>query len=302
MAPLTLLVMAAGLGSRYGGLKQVEPVGPRGERLLDYSIYDARRAGFGRVVFVIRRDMETAFRAVLRPYQASLDLACAFQSLDDLPEGVRLPPGRSKPWGTGQALLAAREAVRTPFAAINADDFYGADSYRALAGFLGSPAPREGVEECALVSFRLGETLSEHGGVARAVCQARGGWLAAIEEVRALERTAQGVRGRGRDRALLLRGDEPVSMNLWGFRPSIFASLGEAFAGFLARSGADSAAEFLIPDFVNGLLREGRARVRLLPSASRWFGMTYREELPLVVRRIRELVQAGEYPDPLWGA
>jgi hypothetical protein len=293
--------MAAGLGSRYGGLKQVEPVGPAGESLLDYSVYDARRAGFGRVVFVIRRDMQTAFRAVIRPCETSLDVACAFQSLDDLPQGTQVPPGRAKPWGTGHALLAARDAVRTPFAAINADDFYGADSYRALAAFLDSPGAPAGPEEYALVSFRLSETLSEHGGVARAVCQASGDQLHAIEEVRALERTPNGVRGEGLQGPVSLRGDEPVSMNCWGFKPSVFGALGEAFAGFLARSGGEVTTEFLIPDFVNGLLREGRARLRVLRSASRWFGMTYREEHPLVVQRIRERVRAGEYPDPLWG-
>jgi hypothetical protein len=293
--------MAACLGSRFGGLKQMEPVGPTGESLLDYSVFDARRAGFGQVVFVIRRDMKTAFRAVTRNLEASLEVRCAFQALDDLPPGAQVPPGRTKPWGTGHALWAARDAVRTPFAAINADDFYGADSYRALAAFLDSPGTPEGSEEYALVAFRLSETLSEHGGVARAICQTSGDRLQAIEEVRALERDPHGVRGEGRAGPVALRGDEPVSMNLWGFRPSVFAALGEAFAGFLARSGGEIATEFLIPDVVNGLLSKGRARVRVLRSASPWFGMTFREEHALVVGRIRERVRAGEYPERLWG-
>jgi hypothetical protein len=294
MSP-TLLVMAAGLGSRYGGLKQIEAVGPGGETLLDFSVHDALRAGFGRVVFVIRKDIEAAFRqAVAGRYEGSVEVALAFQELDLVPAGFVVPPGRTKPWGTAHAVLAAEGAVATPFAVINADDFYGAASFRALGDFLRAEASDD---LAGMVGFRLADTLSEHGQVARGICRARADLLEAVEEITGIERAGDGSILAG-DRRFL--GDEPTSMNMWGFAPGLFAELRPRFACFLERAGGDVKAEFYIPSVVGDLVREGRLRVRILPTSSPWFGVTYREDRPRVADALRELVARGEYPERLW--
>jgi hypothetical protein len=284
--------MAAGMGSRYGGLKQIEAVGPGGETLLDFSVYDALRAGFGRVVFVIRRDIEAAFRqAVAGRYEGSVEVALAFQELDMVPAGFVAPPGRSKPWGTAHAVLAAEGAVATPFAVINADDFYGAASFRALGDFLRVEASDD---TGAMVGFRLAETLSEHGQVARGICRARADLLESVEEVTSIERAGNGSILAGGRR---FTGDEPTSMNMWGFAPGLFAELRPRF---LERAGGDVKAEFYIPSVVGDLVGEGRLRVRILPTSSPWFGVTYREDRPRVAAALRELVARGEYPERLW--
>jgi hypothetical protein len=296
MAP-ALLVMAAGLGSRYGGLKQIDPVGPSGETLLDYSLFDARRAGFGKIVFVIRRDIEAAFReAVGGRYEARAEVAYAFQSLEDLPPGFRVPASRTKPWGTGQAVLAGEPAISGPFAVVNADDFYGRESYEALHAFLAG-GPRADFH--ALVAFRLDRTLSAHGPVARGLCDmGPDGLLRGVHEVTGLERDRSGVIRAG-DRTF--RGDEPMSLNLWGFGPSIFDRLRDRFRAFLAERGGEERAEFYLPDAVGQLIGAGTARVRVLETPSPWFGMTHRADAKAVSESLRELVAAGEYPDPLWG-
>src|SRR5262245_2700723 len=295
-----VLVMAAGVGSRYGGLKQIEPVGPAGETLLDYSLFDARRAGFSRIVFVIRRDIERAFReAVGRPYEALGSVEYAFQSLDDVPSGSAVPPGRTKPWGTGQAVLAGEGLVDGPFAAVNADDFYGRVSYEALHAFLAAPPPPD---LHALVAFRLDRTLSAHGAVARGLCDVGpDGLLRGVEEVTGLERApGGGVRAPSVGGDRVFRGDEPVSLNFWGFSPSIFSLLRERFAAFLAERGGDAKAEFYLPDTVGTLIRAEEARVRVLDTESPWFGMTHRDDARAVAESLRALVAAGEYPSPLW--
>jgi Nucleotidyl transferase len=296
-----LLVMAAGMGSRYGGLKQIDPVGPSGETLLDYSVFDALRAGFSRIVFVIRRDIEGPFREVVgRRYESRVEVAYAFQELEDVPPGFSVPLERRKPWGTAQAVLAAERYLAAPFAAANADDFYGAQSFRALASFLEEAASVKDLY--AVVGFRLGLTLSAHGGVARAVCQAtQDGFLSNIVEVLGLEKANGDVRapdGKGAYRSYPV--DTPVSLNLWGFTPSVFAKLRESFALFLEARGRDPESEFYLPDAVGGLLARGQARVRLLTTPDPWFGMTHRADAREVSERLRTLHAEGAYPDRLF--
>jgi dTDP-glucose pyrophosphorylase len=300
----TLVVLAAGIGSRYGGLKQIDPVGPGGEVVLDYSVFDALRAGFGRVVFIIRHDIETAFReAILSRYAGRVDAALAYQELDMLPPGFALPPERKKPWGTSHAVLCAAGQVHEPFAVINADDFYGEDSYRVLAKFLTAPVAA-GPDEYALVGFRLRNTLSAHGTVARGVCSAdASGFLTVAEELTAIEAVPGGrARNRNPDGTVReLTGDEPVSMNMWGFRPPVFEQIRGEFQTFLRENAASPKAEFYIPTAITGLIRKGTARCRILPTSSAWFGVTYREDKPGVVESVRALIRQGRYPERLWG-
>ena len=249
---------------------------------------------------MIRRDIEVAFReAVGRRYEARGDVKYAFQSLEDLPAGFAVPAGRTKPWGTGQAVLAGEGAVDGPFAVVNADDFYGRSSFEALNSFLVSAPPPD---LHALVAFRLDRTLSPHGPVARGLCEVGlDGLLRGVVEVTGLERAEGGVRARTGDGVRTFTGDEPVSLNIWGFGLSIFGRLRERFAAFLEARGGDARAEFYLPDAVGQLIEAGRARVRVLPTGSPWFGMTHREDAPAVRDSLRALVAAGEYPDPLWG-
>jgi hypothetical protein len=299
---LELLVMAAGVGSRFGGLKQLEPVGPSGEKVMDYALFDARRAGIERVVFVIRKDFETAFHEqVGSRYARWMEVAYAFQELGALPDGFPLPAGRSKPWGTAHAILAARNQVKAPFLAINADDFYGRRAFASLVSFL--KVPVEGpVDAYAMVAFRMANTLSDHGAVARGLCAVDpGGMLKGVEEHTRLEKDGTGGREPMPDGSFRhFTGQEPVSMNFWGFRPTLFDHLQERFQRFLAARGQDPKAEFFIPEVVDELIREGRATVRVLDTPDRWFGVTYREDMAAVVQRIRQLVAAGEYPPSLW--
>ena len=298
-----LVVMAAGIGSRYGGLKQVEPVGPGGEAVLDYSVFDALRAGFGTVVFVIRKDIEEVFRSTFgRRFENRIEVRYVFQELDRLPAGYRCPSNRLKPWGTGHALLCASAQVDRPCAVINADDFYGADAYQVLASFLTSPSPLASHETYAMVGYRLKSTLSEHGTVARGVCQTDAdGFLVSIEELTAIERTPQGACHKEADgRVRPLTGEEIVSLNFWGFPPSLGPQLQRLFSRFLDRNAENPKAEFYIPAAVNDLIQEGKARVRVLPTHASWFGVTYREDRPIVVESIRALIRQGLYPERLW--
>jgi len=304
MASLTLVVMAAGMGSRYGGLKQIDPVGPSGEVVLDYSAYDALRAGFDRVVFIIRRDIEAAFRERIgRRIEGAADTAYVFQSLDQVPAGFGVPAGRSKPWGTAQAILACRDAVATPFLAVNADDYYGRTAFEAMAGYLGGGPAGRSADGYAMVGYRLENTLSEHGTVARGVCEATAGLdLVGIRELLKIKRFPDGVKYTLNDADWLpLDPASWTSMNFWGFTPALFDELGRLFPEFLRKNAANILkAEFLIPEVVGQLIRENRARVRILPTRERWFGMTYPEDRPLFKAAILELVQAGVYPRDLW--
>lgn len=298
--PPTLVLLAAGMGSRYGGVKQLEVVGPGGATLMDYSIYDAVRAGFKKVVFIIRPDLEEAFRATILPrYAGKVEVTTAHQRLDALPDGITVPGQRDKPWGTGQAVLAAEGAVHGPFVVANADDFYGAPAFAAATEFLRIPPP-EGAAIFALVGYRLSDTLSEHGAVNRGACRVDAeGWLEKVEEVYEIALTEAGqLVGRGASGHVTLAPTTLVSMNLWVFRPSIFPILRAGFVRFLPQ--ADAKKEFLLPAAVQESLDRKAARVRVLDAGSPWFGMTYPADRPRVEKAILTLVRAGVYPERLW--
>jgi hypothetical protein len=299
----TLIVMAAGMGSRYGRLKQLDPFGPAGETLIEYSVYDAIRAGFGKVVFVIRKSLEGVFaEEIFNKLAGHVPVEYVFQELEYLPEGFFVPEGRVKPWGTGQAVLLAGAKVSEPFAVINGDDFYGAESFRILADFL-QRSTDPAASDYAVVGYRLRNTLSEFGTVARAVCEVdAGGWLRGMKELTSIGRTAAGIGYRDAGGAEVpLTGEETVSMNMMGFTPSFFGHCRTKFQAFLREQGHDPKAEFYLPLLVNELVAEGKARVKVLPSPASWFGVTYLEDRPLVVEKIAALIASGEYPAQLWG-
>ena len=299
---LSLLVMAAGMGSRYGGLKQLDPVGPSGEVLLDYAVYDAKQAGIARVIFLIRKDLEGDFRKVIgKRYEGKVEVDYAFQELHDLPKGFSVPEGRKKPWGTGQAILAAGKVIRGPFVAINADDFYGRESYQLLQRHLSSKED-QGSGEFAMAGFRLDQTLSDHGTVTRGVCQRDSkGLLMGVEEYFDLKKSGAKVTGKNKDgKKGEFAGDDPVSMNCWGFHPSIFPMLEEGFARFLKKEGASDKSEYLIPNAVGGWISGGRAQARVLPTSEKWAGMTYPEDKQLVAKYLMGLLEKGIYPNPLF--
>ncbi|MFP4565577.1 MAG: NDP-sugar synthase [Spirochaetaceae bacterium] len=299
----TLVVLAAGMGSRYGGIKQIDPVGPSGEALIEYSIYDALRAGFTRVCFIVRADIHDAVAGFFDPkLTGRAEVVYAHQELSDVPAGFEVPADRSKPWGPAHAVRAARDAVDGPFVAINADDFYGRASFESVASFLSGVEPAE--PRYCMVGFRVDRTLSEHGTVSRALCRVDAdGMLSHIEEHKEIERAADGrIVSRLPDGSdLELAADEVVSMNIFGFTPVVFRHFEEEFRAFLAEEGEDPKAEFYLPTVQNNLIRTGRASVRVLPDAGTWFGMTYREDKPMVEAEIRRMVEAGEYPQRLWG-
>ncbi|HET6205994.1 MAG TPA: sugar phosphate nucleotidyltransferase [Terracidiphilus sp.] len=298
MTKPTLLVMAAGMGSRYGGLKQIDPVGPSGETLMDYSIFDALRAGFAKVVFVIRKDIEQAFKETIgAKFEKRVPVQYVFQELSGIPPGFKVPEGRTKPWGTTQAVLVAEGVVNEPFAVINADDFYGAEGYRVLAEHLESGSP-----DYAMVGFVLRNTLSDFGSVARGVSRAdSGNYLETVAELTSVERDGNGAKNTDpAGNVTSLTGDELVSMNMWGFNPQIFPQLRERFRAFLEHSGNELKSEHYVPAAVNELVSSGKARVKVLRTNDAWFGVTYREDRPRVVDSIAALVQKGKYPDRLW--
>jgi hypothetical protein len=298
----SLVILAAGIGRRYGGLKQLEPVGPGGETIMEYSAFDARRAGFEKVVFVVREETEAEFRSsVGRRLEGRFPVAYAHQRIDSLPRGVAPPPGRSKPWGTAHAVLAAAAELDGPFAVANADDFYGRESYSALGAFLldahSGPTP-----EYAMVGFRLRDTMAEAGAVSRGVCRRTAdGFLEHIEEITHI--TKQGDQGVYRDasgEARVLPGETLVSMNLWAFRPAFMDQLHGHFDAFIREHGGSTDRECYLPSVVGALIRAGEARVRVLPTGSRWCGVTHREDRSAVSEMIRGLVSRGEYPASLW--
>ena len=294
----TLLVLAAGMGSRYGGLKQIEPVGPSGEAIIDYSVFDAIRAGFGKLVFVIRKDIEPAFKEFVGArFEKHIPIEYAYQELDKIPSGFQVPAGRTKPWGTTQAVLMTEGMINEPFAMINADDFYGAESYRVLAEHL-----KSGSEDYAMVGFVLRNTLSDFGTVARGVCQVSDtGYLTGIVEMTAIARDGNHAKNTDADgKVTSLTGDEPVSMNYWGFTPKIYAQLREHFNEFLKANGNDLKKECYIPNTVNEIIVAGEGKVKVLKSNDPWFGVTYREDHPTVVANIQRLVKEGKYPKKLW--
>ncbi len=296
-----LLVLAAGMGSRYGGIKQIDPIGTGGETIIDFSIYDAINSGFGRVVFVIRREIEKDFRETVGArYEGRVPVQYVFQAMDDLPRGYKLPAGRVKPWGTGHAVYAARDEVRECFAVINADDFYGRSSFVGMARQLRHARPAS--TDYAMVGFTLRKTLSENGSVSRGLCEiGGGGLLKGMEEHTRIERKGAGaVSHRPDGSSLDLRGDEVVSMNLFGFTPTVFGFIERELTAFLEEKGSDPKAELFIPLLVNRLLATGEARMRVLPTDAQWYGVTYREDREQVRRAVGAMQARGDYPVPTW--
>lgn len=296
-----LVVLAAGMGSRYGGLKQIDPVGPNGEIILDYSIYDAIQSGFGKVVFIIRHDIEADFRQVVGSrWENKIQVEYAFQELNALPAPFRVPEGRTKPWGTGHAIMCAESKVNEPFAAINADDFYGRSGYRQLGKELSeNPNPNRHF----MVGFPLKNTLSEFGSVSRGICETdKNGILQEVVERTNIEATGGGKAVFTDDDGTKvdLTGNEIASMNIWGFMPSLFKGLGALFEEFLKARGTEMKSEFYIPAAVADLIKAGKAEVKVLESLDSWFGVTYREDKPRVQESIKKLIADGTYPDKIF--
>lgn len=299
----TLFVLAAGMGSRYGGLKQLDGLGPHGETIMDYSIYDAIHSGFGKVVFVIRKDFEQDFRdKILSKYESHIPTEVVFQSVNALPEGFTCPPGRVKPWGTNHAVLMGKSVIKEPFAVINADDFYGRDSFEVLAKELSRKRDRDG--DYCMVGFRVGNTMSESGTVARGVCGVAGGHLDSV-----VERTSIGYDKDGKivftdenGKVQQLAPETPVSMNMWGFTPDYFEHSEAYFKEFLSdpKNMENLKAEFFIPLMVNKLINEKTATVKVLDTTSKWFGVTYAADRQSVVDKIQSLIDEGVYPSKLF--
>ena len=297
----TLFVLAAGMGSRYGGLKQLDGVGPHGETIMDYSIYDAMRAGFGKVVFVIRHDFEDAFREkILSKYQGHIPVEVVFQSTDKLPEGYTCPEDRTKPWGTNHAVLMGKDAIKEPFAVINADDFYGRDAFRVIAEDLMRPRDRKG--DYSMVGFRVGNTMTENGSVARGVCENKDGMLTSVVERTAISYDKDGkiVFTDENDQVQTLDPKTPVSMNLWGFTPDYFDYSEREFRKFLDKDINTPKAEFFIPLCIDTLINSGEATVKVLDTDSKWFGVTYAADRPGVVAKFAELHAEGVYPEKMF--
>ena len=296
----TLVILAAGMGSRFGGLKQIRPVDERGHAIIDYSLYDAYRAGFRRVVFIIKHEIEADFKAAVGArMEKYFDVKYVFQQLDMLPEGYAVPEGRVKPWGTGHAVLCCKDAVDGPFAVINADDFYGPGAYKAIYDFLAQDRPES---EHAMVAYLLRNTVTENGYVARGVCQVEDGLLTGVTERTHIEK-------RGGDAAYTedgetwqpLSGDVPVSMNFWGFSPAMLRELEARFPAWLDASLKTNPlkGEYFLPSVANAVIEEGLGTVRVLPCREQWYGMTYKEDLPGVAAALKSMCENGIYPEKL---
>ena len=293
MNNITLLIMAAGMGSRYGGLKQLDAIGPSGETIIDYSVYDAIKAGFTKVVFIIRKDFEQEFKSkITDKYEGQIQVEFAFQDLNDLPDEFTCPESREKPWGTGHAIFSARNIINEPFVAINGDDFYGRESFKVVADYY-----RKGANSFSMVAFKLDKTLSSFGGVTRGLCTVNDEKLNTVIETADLEKTDYGVSS---NRDIELDGTEPVSMNVWGFTPILFKYLEEKFVEFLSENGTEMKSEYLIPSVVNELIQSGQETIHVLRSGATWFGVTYKEDKPYVEGEIEKLVNKGEYPGKLF--
>jgi len=296
----TLFILAAGMGSRYGGLKQIDGLGPNGETIMDYSVYDALRAGFGKIVFVIRKDFEEDFRkVVLAKYQDKVACEVCFQSLDKVPAGCTYNMERTKPWGTNHAVLMAKDIIHEPFAVINADDFYGQDSFRVMAEFLQSIEGSQG--KYSMVGYRVQNTLSEHGTVSRGVCATdEQGYLTDVVERTKIEEKGGVIVNSEEGAELEIPQNTPVSMNFWGFTPEYFDYVEKGFVEFLKVNGQELKKEFYIPTLVNDLIKAGKATCKVLDTTSKWFGVTYAEDKPQFILKINELINKGVYPIKLF--
>lgn len=300
----TLLLLAAGMGSRYGGLKQLDGLGPNGETIMDYSIYDAIQAGFGKIVFVIRKDFEEQFRSqILSKYEGHIPAELCFQSLDALPEGFTVPEGRQKPWGTNHAVMMAKNVIHEPFCVINCDDFYNRDAFMVIGKYLAN-LPEGAKNKYAMVGFRVGNTLSENGTVARGICSKDDDDnLTTVVERTEIMRVNGDVCYKDEEGKWVAVADNtPVSMNMWGFTPDYFDYSEEYFKDFLSdeKNIKNLKAEFFIPLMVNKLINDGTASVKVLDTTSKWFGVTYAADRPATVARIQELVEKGIYPNKLF--
>lgn len=296
----TLLILAAGMGSRFGGLKQIEPVGPNGETILEYSVYDAIRAGFGKVVFVIRESFAESFKNRFEPkLSGKIEIKYVYQETNILPKGFILPEGREKPWGTGHAVLMAKNEINEPFAVINADDFYGANAYKVLSEYLSSQVSQQ---QYTMVGYRLNKTLSDFGSVSRGICVTdKNNRLTDITETHKIRPEdgkilCEGLNGNTN----VLNGNEIVSMNFWGFHPSIFSNIEDQFIDFLKQNVNVPKSEFYIPFVVFEMIKQKQISVEVLSADSPWFGVTYKEDKPYVIEQIRELTNKGVYPANLW--
>lgn len=297
----TLIILAAGMGSRYGSLKQVDAVGPKGETIIDYSVFDALRAGFGKIVFVIRKDIEKDFLEVFgKRFEGKVPYEIVFQELDMLPDGLKCPADRIKPWGTAHAVWVCRNAVKEPFAVINADDFYGQNSFNVLAKKLSDP--KLGQNDSFMVGYRLANTLSEQGSVSRGVCKVdTKSFLQDVVERTKIERIDGVVKYMDENNAMVPVDDQSlVSMNCWGFTPKLFGHIDSMLNEFLGGSLANPKAEFYIPTVVNHLIKNGKATCNVLPTSSHWFGVTYPGDKPMVMEKLNNLVAKGIYPTPLF--
>ena len=293
MSDITLLIMAAGMGSRYGGLKQLDSVGPNQETIIDYSVYDAIRAGFGKVVFVIRKEFHNEFRSLITDkYLGKIKVEFAFQELENLPADFSCPEERKKPWGTGHAILSAKDIIQEPFVAINGDDFYGLESFKVVADYY-----QNGGSEFSMVAFQLDNTLSDFGSVTRGLCTLKGNKLDTVIETGGLIMSEKGMTS---DRNIHLNGKEPVSMNVWGFTPDLFGYLESMFIQFLKEEGGALKSEYLIPSVVNNLIQTDRKSVHILHSSAKWFGVTYKEDKSYVMDEIKKLIKDGHYPKNLF--
>jgi UTP-glucose-1-phosphate uridylyltransferase len=299
MTKPTLLILAAGIGSRYGSLKQLDQLGPQGETIIDYSVYDALRAGFGKVVFVIRKSIEEEFKSsLMQKLSRYIEVDYVLQEIENIPAGIKIHPERIKPWGTGHAVLMAKDAINEPFAVINADDFYGADAFRVLNTYL----LNAGLGQYAMVGYELQNTLSEHGYVSRGVCETNAeSLLTRVTERTKIARYPQGIMYEGENaEPKLLDSEAIVSMNCWGFTPDFFRHLEADFDTFIRENASKLKGEFYIPSVVNDLINSGEASVKVLRSGASWFGVTYREDREYAVSQLAALTDSGEYPDGLW--
>jgi len=296
----TLLILAAGLGSRYGGVKQMDKIGPSGESIIDYSIYDAVKAGFGKVVFVLNPKIEKDFREIYEPrLKGKIETEFVLQEITNIPEGVEFNPDRVKPWGTGHAVLMAKEVINEPFAVINADDFYGRDAYKVLADFLTTLSNSQ--TDYAMVGYLLKNTLSDFGSVSRGVCSSdEQGFLTDVVERTSIVKKNNKVFYTDNNKETEIDEDSIVSMNFWGFTPRFFEQLDRDFRKFIVENANQLKAEFFIPLVVNNLIKSKEATIKVLKSTAQWFGITYQEDKPVTIQKVKQLVEQGVYPENLW--
>lgn len=295
----TLLILAAGLGSRYGGVKQIDKIGPSGESIIDYSIFDAIRAGFGKVVFVLNPKIVDDFMDIYKPrLEGKIEFDYVIQEISNIPEGISYNPERIKPWGTGHAVLVAKDAINEPFAVINADDFYGRHAFNLLADFFSNL--ENASSSYAMVGYKLKNTLSENGSVSRGICQTKNGFLTDVVERTSIEPEGDGIVYIENDKKIALDPDSVVSMNFWGFTPNFFNQLDRDFRKFIEERSGELKSEFYIPFVANNLINSKEATIKMLTSDDQWFGVTYKEDKETTIQNVKQLVEMGVYPENLW--